>query len=215
MSFLEMLVSLLGEGLLVTLTTTVLSAILALVLGFVAGLMRLSKNKVVRFIASVYVEVFRGTSLLVQLFWIYFVLPMFGLTMSALTAAVLAIGLNFGAYTSEVVRSGIQSVDQGQTEASIALNFTRVQRMRRIIIPQAFIIMVPNLGNQLIELFKSTSLVSLITLTDLTYQGNVLNAATLQTTEIYTALLIIYFVIAWPMTKGMRMLERKLTEGRM
>lgn len=215
MSFLEMILSLLGEGLLITLTTTFLSAVLALVLGFVAGLMRLSKNKFIRFIASVYVEVFRGTSLLVQLFWIYFVLPMFGLTMSALTAAVLAIGLNFGAYTSEVVRSGIQSVDQGQTEASIALNFTRVQRMRRIIIPQAFIMMIPNLGNQLIELFKSTSLVSLITLTDLTYQGNVLNAATLQTTEIYTALLVIYFVIAWPMTKGMRILERKLTEGRM
>ena len=84
---------------------------------------------------------------MVQLFWIYFVLPMFGLTMSALTAAVLAIGLNYGAYTSEVVRSAIQSVDEGQTEASIALNFTRVQRMRRIIIPQAFIMMLPNLGN--------------------------------------------------------------------
>lgn len=210
-----MVVSLLGQGLAITLITTVLAAILALVLGFIGGLMRLSKNKFIRFIAAVYVEVFRGTSLLVQLFWIYFVLPMFGLTMSALTAAVLAIGLNFGAYTSEVVRSGIQSVDEGQIEASIALNMTRVQRMRRIIIPQAFILMLPNLGNQLIELFKSTSLVALITLTDLTYQANVLNAATLQTTELYTALLLIYFVIAWPMTKGMRMLERKLTEGRM
>lgn len=215
MSFMEMIMSLLGEGLLITVTTTVLSAVLALVLGFVAGLMRLSKSRLIRFVSSIYVEVFRGTSLLVQLFWIYFVLPMFGITMSALTAAVLAIGLNYGAYTSEVVRSAIQSVDEGQTEASIALNFTRVQRMRRIIIPQAFIMMLPNLGNQLIELFKSTSLVSLITLTDLTYQANVLNAATLQTTEIYTALLVIYFILAWPITKGMRMLERKLTEGRM
>lgn len=215
MSFLEMIMSLLEEGLLITLITTVLSAILALVLGFVAGLLRLSNNRLVRFVSSIYVEVFRGTSLLVQLFWIYFVLPMFGITMSALTAAVLAIGLNYGAYTSEVVRSAIQSVDEGQTEAGIALNFTRIQRMRRIIIPQAFIMMLPNLGNQLIELFKSTSLVSLITLTDLTYQGNVMNAATLQTTEIYTALLVIYFILAWPMTKGMRMLERKLTEGRM
>ena len=135
--------------------------------------------------------------------------------MSALTAAVLAIGLNYGAYTSEVVRSGIQSVDKGQTEASIALNFTPAQRMRRIVIPQAFIIMLPNLGNQLIELFKSTSLVALITLTDLTYQANVLNASTLQITEIYTALLVLYFLIAWPLTKGIQILERKLTEGRM
>lgn len=215
MSFWELIVSLLGQGLVITLLTTVLAAILALVLGFIGGLMRLSKNKFIRFIVAIYVEVFRGTSLLVQLFWIYFVLPMFGLTMSALTAAVLAIGLNYGAYTSEVVRSGIQSVDEGQTEASIALNFTRVQRMRRIIIPQAFIMMLPNLGNQLIELFKSTSLVALITLADLTYQANVLNATTLQTTQIFTALLVIYFVIAWPMTKGMKMLERKMTEGRM
>lgn len=215
MSFWELIVSLLGQGLIITLLTTVLAAILALVLGFIAGLMRLSNNKFVRFMVAIYVEVFRGTSLLVQLFWIYFVLPMFGITMTALTAAVLAIGLNFGAYTSEVVRSGIQSVDKGQIEASIALNFTKVQRMRRIIIPQAFIIMLPNLGNQLIELFKSTSLVALITLTDLTYQANVLNATTLQTTQIFTALLVIYFVIAWPMTKGMKLLERKMTEGRM
>lgn len=215
MSFWELIASMLGQGLVITLLTTVLAAILALVLGFIGGLMRLSKNKVIRFIVAIYVEVFRGTSLLVQLFWIYFVLPMFGLTMSAMTAAVLAIGLNYGAYTSEVVRSGIQSVDEGQIEASIALNFTRYQRMKRIILPQAFILMLPNLGNQLIELFKSTSLVALITLTDLTYQANVLNATTLQTTQIFTALLIIYFVIAWPMTKGMKVLERKMTEGRM
>ncbi|WP_161878401.1 ectoine/hydroxyectoine ABC transporter permease subunit EhuC [Alkalibacterium sp. MB6] len=215
MTFWEIIVSMLGQGLFTTIVTTILAAILALVLGFAGGLMRLSNNRFVRFIVAIYVEVFRGTSLLVQLFWIYFVLPMFGITMSALTAAVLAIGLNYGAYTSEVVRSGIQSVDKGQTEASIALNFTPAQRMRRIIIPQAFIIMLPNLGNQLIELFKSTSLVALITLTDLTYQANVLNASTLQTTEIYTALLVLYFLIAWPLTKGIQILERKLTEGRM
>lgn len=215
MGFLELLGSMLSEGLMITVVTTVLSALLALILGFIVGLLRLSKNKLIRFIVGIYVEVFRGTSLLVQLFWIYFVLPMFGITMSALTAAVLTIGLNYGAYASEVVRSGIESVDQGQYEAGIALNFTRWQRMRRIILPQAFVMMIPNLGNQLIELFKSTSLVSLITLTDLTYQANVLNATTLQTTEIYTALLIIYFLLAWPLTKGMAILERKLTEGRM
>ena len=128
MSFWEVITSILGQGLWITLLTTFLSAILALVLGFAGGLMRLSRNKFVRFIVGVYVEVFRGTSLLVQLFWIYYVLPMFGITLSAITAAVLAIGLNYGAYTSEVVRSGIQSVDEGQIEASIALNMTKIQR---------------------------------------------------------------------------------------
>ena len=214
MSTLEILGSLLKEGLLVTVSLTFFSAILALVLGFGCGLARMSKSKIIRFIAGTYVELFRGTSLLVQLFFIYFVLPMFGLRMSAMVAAVLAIGLNFGAYTSEVVRSAVQAIDVGQREASVALNMTRQQMMRRIIIPQAFIRMIPNLGNQLIELFKSTSLVSLITLTDLTYQANVLNGSTLETTKIYTLLLLIYFVLAWPLTKGMNVLERKLTEGR-
>lgn len=214
MNFFEVIWSILSQGLLTTVSLTLISAILALILGFVVGLMRLSKYKIVRFIATVYVEVIRGTSLLVQLFWFYFVLPMFGIAMPAFTTAVVAITLNYGAYTSEVVRSGIQSIDEGQTEAAVSLNMTRTQRMRRVIIPQAFIFMLPNLGNQLIELFKSTSLVSLITLTDLTYQADVLNATTFQTTEIYTALLLIYFVLAWPLTKGMSLLERKLTEGK-
>jgi len=213
-NFFEVIWSILSQGLLTTVSLTLISAILALILGFVVGLMRLSKYKIVRFIATVYVEVIRGTSLLVQLFWFYFVLPMFGIAMPAFTTAVVAITLNYGAYTSEVVRSGIQSIDEGQTEAAVSLNMTRTQRMRRVIIPQAFIFMLPNLGNQLIELFKSTSLVSLITLTDLTYQADVLNATTFQTTEIYTALLLIYFVLAWPLTKGMSLLERKLTEGK-
>lgn len=214
MNFFEIVWSILSQGLLVTVSLTVISAALALILGFVVGLMRLSQSKIVRFIATVYVEVIRGTSLLVQLFWLYFVLPMFGITMGAFTTAVVAITLNYGAYTSEVVRSGIQSIDVGQTEAGVSLNMTRTQRMRRIIIPQAFIFMIPNLSNQLIELFKSTSLVSLITLTDLTYQADVLNATTFQTTEVYVALLLIYFLLAWPLLKGMNILERKLTEGK-
>jgi len=213
-NFFEVIWSILSQGLLVTVSLTLISAILALILGFIVGLMRLSKYKIVRFIATVYVEVIRGTSLLVQLFWFYFVLPMFGVAMSAFMTAVVAITLNYGAYTSEVVRSGIQSIGVGQTEAGVSLNMTRAQRMRRIIIPQAFLFMLPNLSNQLIELFKSTSLVSLITLTDLTYQADVLNATTFQTTEVYTALLLIYFLLAWPLTKGMSLLERKLTEGK-
>lgn len=214
MSFWEVTVFLIREGALVTISLTIFSALLALALGFIVGILRKSRFKIVRFLLGIYVEVFRGTSLLVQLFWIYFVLPMFGVTFSAMTAAILTLGLNYGAYVSEVVRSGIESVSEGQTEAAIALNMSRRQRMRRIILPQAFILMVPNLGNQLIELFKGTSLVSLITLTDLTYQGELLNGSTFESTKIYASLLLIYFVLAWPLTKGMALLERKLTEGK-
>lgn len=214
MGTLDILISLLRGGLKVTLQVTFFATILAFVLGFITGLARLSKYKIIRGLATIYVEVFRGTSLLVQLFWIYFALPMFGIRLPALTAGVLAIGLNYGAYSSEIVRSSILSVAEGQTEAGIALNMTRFQRLRIIIIPQAFVMMLPSLGNQLIELFKSTSLVSLITLSDLTYQANVLNASTLETTAIYSMLLVLYFILAKPLIKGIHLLEQKLTAGR-
>lgn len=197
-----------------TLEVTFFATILALTVGFVAGLGRLSKHTLVRWITAVYVEIFRGTSLLVQLFWIYFALPIFGLELPAIQAGILAIGLNYGAYASEVVRSAIESVPEGQIEAGIALNMTSRQRLWKIIIPQAFVAMLPNLGNQLIELLKSTSLVSLITLADLTYQANVLKASTMETTKIYSLLLVIYFVIAWPFTKVVEMAENKLSAGR-
>ncbi|WP_132379262.1 ectoine/hydroxyectoine ABC transporter permease subunit EhuC [Muricomes intestini] len=210
----EIFISLIKAGLKVTIQVTFFAAILALVLGFISGLARMSRHRTIRFISGVYIEVFRGTSLLVQLFWIYFALPMMGIRLSALTAGVLAIGLNYGAYCSEVVRSAIQNVPVGQTEACIALNMTKTQRMVKVIIPQAFVMMLPNLGNQLIELLKSTSLVSMITLTDLTYQANILNATTFETTKVYTMLLVIYFIIGLPLSKGVKLLEAKVSEGR-
>lgn len=214
MSTYEIFASLIKVGMKVTVEVTIFSAVLALALGFISGLARMSKYKVIRVISSVYIEIFRGTSLLVQLFWIYFALPIVGIRFSAVSTGVLAIGLNYGAYCSEIVRSAIQAVPTGQTEACIALNMTRAQRMRRVIIPQAFVMMIPNLGNQLIELLKSTSLVSMITLTDLTYQANILNATTFETTKVYSMLLIIYFLIGLPLSKGMKLLERKASEGR-
>jgi polar amino acid transport system permease protein len=214
MSFLDVIIFLVSRGVGVTIVLTIFAALLALVLGFIAGLARMSKSKIVRTIAAIYVEFFRGSSLLVLLFWIYFVLPLLGVTVSPMIAGILAMGLNFGAYVSEIVRSGFENVPEGQEEAGIAVNMTKSQRRWRIIFPQAFVLMVPNLSNQLIELFKATSLVSLITLSDLTYQAQLLNGSTYETTKIYVALLLIYFVLAWPLTKGMQLLERKLTEGK-
>ena len=125
----------------------------------------------VRWLATVYVEVFRGTSALVQLFWLFFVLPQFGLTLAPFLVAVLALGLNVGAYGSEVVRGAILGVPRGQWEATTALNMTRAAALRRIILPQAFVAMIPPWGNLFIELLKATSLVSLITLSDLTFRA--------------------------------------------
>lgn len=214
MSFWDVIVFLVSGGVGVTIVLTIFAALLALILGFIAGLARMSENKIIRTIAGIYVEFFRGSSLLVLLFWIYFVLPLLGVTVSPMIAGILAMGLNFGAYVSEIVRSGFENVPEGQNEAGIAVNMTKNQRRWRIIFPQAFVLMVPNLSNQLIELFKATSLVSLITLSDLTYQAQLLNGSTYETTKIYVALLLIYFVLAWPLTKGMQLLERKLTEGK-
>ena len=210
----DLFVSLLKNGLLITLVLAVISAIVAFLLGLSVGLLRLSKHKGVRAPATIYVEFFRGTSLLVQLFWIYYVLPVLGVDIPPLQAGILAIGLNYGAYCSEVVRSAVLAVPRGQTEACIALNLSPVKRMTKVILPQAFIRMLPNLGNQMIELLKSTSLVSLIALADLTYHANLLNSTTFQTTKIYSLLLIIYFLISLPITKGMQRLERKLSQGR-
>lgn len=213
MAILDLLPALL-QGLKITLIITFLATLLAFMLAFMAGFGRMSKYPTIRYLTATYVEVFRGTSLLVQLFWIYFALPMIGISLPPIAAGVLTLGLNCGAYGSEVVRSALLAVPKGQTEASIALNFSPWKRLRYIILPQAFVMMLPGFGNLQIELLKSTSLVSLITLADLTYQASVLNASTMQTTAIYSLLLVIYFLIAWPLSRGIRWVEYRLTVGR-
>lgn len=204
------------KGLRVTLLITVYSTLVALGLSFVAGFARLSRFRMISGAAAIYVEVFRGTSLLVQLFWMYFALPiLLDVRIPAMTAAVIAIGLNYGAYGSEVVRSTIVAVPKGQVEASIALNFTPFQRMKNIILPQAWAMMLPSFGNLQIELLKGTSLVYLITLTDLTYQGMMLRSYDIsQTTAIFTWILILYYAAATLLTYVIRLAERKAAVGR-
>ena len=205
----------LWKGALVTVEVAFWSTLLAGVIAFAAGFGRLSKNRVIRWLTTVYVEIFRGTSLLVQLFWLFYALPLVGLEIPPLVAGVFALGLNYGAYGSEVVRSSILAVPSGQTEASIALNMTPWLRMRRVILPQAFIMMIPSFSNLLIELLKGTSLISLITLSDLTFQGMLLrtyNAS--RTFEIFGIILVIYFLLAYPLTLSLRWLERRVSAGR-
>lgn len=201
------------EGALVTTELTVLGSALALVMAFVAGLGRLSRHRAARALATVYIEFFRGTSIFVQLFWAYFVLPLFGISLTPLQAGVLALGLNVGAYGAEVVRGAVNSVAREQHEAGVALNFTRWQSMRHIILPQAFVIMLPTFGNNAIELLKATAVVSLISLTDLTFQAQVVRAQTGNTAVPFLAILLIYYLLASLIALGTRGLERRMARG--
>lgn len=203
------------RGLSTTITLTFWGALLALAVAIFTGVLRASENRLLRSVSGMYVEVFRGTSVLVQLFWIYFVLPLepFNISISAFQAGVLALGLNVGAYGAEVVRGAIQAIPRGQIEASIALNMPRTLMMRRVILPQALVRILPPFGNLLIELLKATSLVSLITLSDITFQALTLRQSVGRTTEVFILVLIIYFLIAYPLTLGVRWLERQRRWG--
>jgi len=208
----EILDVLLG-GAVVTIKIVFMALPLAALMAFAGGLMRLSERRLLRGLAVIYVEFFRGTSALIQLYWIYFVLPLFGLSIDAVTAGVVALGLNIGAYGSEVVRGGLLSIDKGQTEAAIALNFTPRQRLWRIILPQALVGMMPPFGNLAIELVKATSLVSLITIADLTYRAKSLADMTLQVEQIFGLVLVFYFLMAQALTLAIRALEKRLGRG--
>jgi polar amino acid transport system permease protein len=212
MSYLEFL-SQYGDrilsGTLVTIVLTILSALLAMAIALAAGLMRMSRNFLVRAAATVYIEIFRGTSLLVQLYWIFFVLPLFGITLEKFTAGFVAVGMNLGAYGAELVRGAILSVPRGQWEAAQAINMTPTKRMLRIILPQALLIMLPSWGNLLIELLKGTALVALIAVADLMFQVKQINGTTFMSAESFGTALVIYYILArFMITPFMRWLER-------
>jgi polar amino acid transport system permease protein len=201
------------EGTLITVQITIGGCVLAVVMGLVAALLKMYAPLPLRWLSIVYIETFRGTSALVQLFWLFFVLPHFGITLDPMTVAIVALGLNVGAYGAEVVRGAIQSVPSGQWEASVALNMPQSMALRRIILPQAFLAMIPPWGNLFIELLKATALVSLITISDLTFKAQQMNQTTLRTVEIFTIVLVIYLAISLIITFAMRGLERRAARG--
>jgi polar amino acid transport system permease protein len=197
------------SGSLVTVQQTLLAALIAIVVAIIAGLMRLSSNRLVYSIATVYIEIFRGTSLLVQLYWIFFVLPLLGVTLDKFTAGFLAVGMNLGAYGAELVRGGILSVPKGQWEAALALSMSPSKRMIRIIFPQAFLNMLPPWGNLLIELLKGTALVALISVADLMFVAKQINGSTFLSVQLFgTALILYYLMSRFMITPFMRWLER-------
>ncbi|MFE7134086.1 ectoine/hydroxyectoine ABC transporter permease subunit EhuC [Streptomyces sp. NPDC057638] len=205
---------LLFRGVWITVQLTVLSAALAVVVSFVTGLARSHRLWIVRFVAGVYFEVFRGTSALILMFWIFFVLPLaFGWQLVPLWAAVLTLGLTYGAYGSEVVRGALDAVPAGQREAAVALSFTPAQRLRRVLLPQAWPGMVPPFANLLIELLKGTALVSVMGVADIAFGASLVRNATGESAPVYTVVLLMYFVLAFTLTRGMRALERRAKAG--
>ncbi len=200
----------------VTVQVTVLAALLGAVLALLSGIGMLSRRPVVRSVSRVYMEVFRGVSALVLMFWMVFSLPLLTpIELSTFTGAVIALALNIGAYEAEIVRGGIQAVPKGQWEAATALNLSPTLRLRKIILPQAVAIMIPPWGTMTIHLLKATSLVSLVGVVDLTQQANLLQVTNVtRSPELYTFLLVIYFVFAQLLARLFEWFERRATVGR-
>ncbi|MGP4001004.1 ectoine/hydroxyectoine ABC transporter permease subunit EhuC [Streptomyces sp. 8N706] len=198
------------EGVWITVQLTVYSAALAAVVAFITGLARTSRFWILRFLSGFYVEVFRGTSALVLMFWLFFVVPLaFDWQLVPMWAATLALGLSYGAYGSEIVRGGIAAVAPAQREAGIALSFTPWQRLRLVVLPQAVPGMLPPFNNLLIELLKGTALVSLLGVGDISFAAQLARLATGESANIYFSILVMYFVLAFLLTRVMRLLERQ------
>lgn len=200
----------LSEAALLTLYISIISLILGLVFGLAAALAKLSHNPVLKGIAGFYIWLIRSTPLLVQLFLIYYGLPQFGLDLSPFTSGVLGLALNVGAYNAETIRAGIQSISFGQTEAALSIGMTRAQAMRRIILPQAIRNIIPPLGNNFIILVKDTSLVSTITLVELTMKTQQLVGTTYKPFELYLAATLLYAVMTTTIALLLQLVEKRM-----
>lgn len=195
------------DGIVVTLGLTAGGAVLAMIIAITLGLMARQKNVLIRGTARTIIEFFRGTSLVVQLLWLYFILPLLGVDLNVIFVGVMALGLNYGAYSAEVVRGSINSVQSGQWEASTALSMSSFHRMRRIIFPQAWALMIPSLTNLLIHMLKGSAIVSYITIHDLTFYVDQLRLDTSTWFAYGLVGLGLYFIIAYILTLIMNMLE--------
>ncbi len=210
----------LWTGAVVTIKLGVYSTILGAIFSFLFGTGRLSQNRTFRWFSISMIEIFRGTSLLVQLFWFFFALPVLGqamgvdLRMSPVVAGTVALSLNIGAYGAEVVRGAIQAVPIGQLEAARALDFTPRQTLWRISIPQAIPEMMPTFSNLAVQNLKDTALVSLIGLADMTFQAQRIRNITQDSTTVFTMLLLMYFGMALVLSAMMRILESRVGRWR-
>lgn len=197
-------------GAVVTIKITAMSVALGVLIGLIVGIMRICGFRILRALATIYIDFLRGTPLLVQIFLVYFALPMLtGQRSDPYVAAISACGMNSGAYVAEIVRSGIQAVDKGQMEAGRSLGMTWGQTMRYIIVPQAIRSVIPQLGNEFIALLKDSSLVSVIGFEELTRRGQLIIAKTYASVEIWTCVAIIYLIMTLSISRLISFLEKR------
>ncbi len=198
------------RGAVVTITVSLLAFGLALIFGLATGIARISRIAPLRAVAAFYIQFIRGTPLLLQLFFIYYVLPYAGIVLTPFVSGALGLTLNYAAYMAEVFRSGIQAIPKGQWEAGSSVGMSRRLLMQRIILPQAIRIIVPSLGNFFVSIFKDSALVSVITMRDLMFSGQLLASATYKHFEIFTMVAVIYFLISYPTAKLVEWIEAKI-----
>ena len=203
-------------GAVVTVEVTAASLGLGCLLGLLVGMGRLSpRRRIIYGICTAYLTCIRGTPLLVQLFLLFFGLPQFGILLPAFMCGVLGLGIYSGAYVSEIVRGSIQSIDRGQMEAARSLGMPYRMAMRKVILPQAFVRMIPPLGNEFIALIKNSALVSLLTIDDVMHQGEKIISVSYRSLETYLVIAGIYLVLTSLTTVALRRTERRLrADGR-
>ena len=202
------------NGTAVTIGLTIAIIVLGLAIGLVAALAQLSRFGTARWASWLYIELFRLTPLLVQLLWFYYALPiLLGIKFDALTASVLTLSLYGGSFYAEIIRGGIVSIESGQSEAGLALGMTPSQVMRRIVLPQAVKRIISPLLNQSIIQFKNTSLVSVLAVPDLLYQGQVAAMDTYRALEVYSVVAAIYFIVLLPLTVLVKRSEKRLAQS--
>jgi His/Glu/Gln/Arg/opine family amino acid ABC transporter permease subunit len=195
------------HGLTITVMLTLVVIVLAGLLAIPLALARLSPSRSIRWPADFFVEFIRATPLILQLIYLYYVLPSAGLRLEPITAAIVGLTLNYSAYMSEVYRSGIQAVAKGQWEAAFSLGLRPWQTLRKIVLPQAFRIVLPALGNYLIALFKDTALASVVTVQELMFSGQIIAARNYQYFTVYTVTAILYFAVGYPSALAVRRIE--------
>lgn len=198
-------------GLGVTILYTIVTIVVGMAIGLLVGLLRLSSNRFITLPLTAYVEIFRCTPLLVQIIWFYYAFPVvIGIDIPGVIAAGMVLSLYTGAFYAEIVRGGVNSIEQGQWDAARALGLRYVPLLRRVILPQAFRRMIPPFMNQSIIQLKNTSLVSTIAVADLLYEGQMITAATYRPLEVYTMIAVLYFAVLFPLTLGAQAVERRL-----
>ncbi len=201
----------LALGLWTTLKLTLLCIVLGTTLGFLTGLARASESRVLRAVAGVYVEFFRGTPVLIQLFWIFFCLPLIlGAELSNFASGAIALTLYMGAITSETFRASLRTVGREQMDACIALGLPKRAQIVNVVLPQAVLRAMPTLLSNSISLFKESALVSAVGMADLMFIGQNISNNTARPVEVLTAVALIYFVIAFPLTRAVTGVERRL-----